>query len=109
SDCKDPEILAAVEFFSRMQGSKYNKYFGSQIVQDGGSIYATSINKDKVGVPQSYGQEVVEDGTTKLGTYGSMTYAMFKTYIHAQLENENPDDPRIKDALRWISNHYTLD
>jgi len=108
SDCKDPEILAAVEFFSRMQGSKYNKYFGDKIVNDGGAIYATSINKDKVGVPQSYGQEVIEDGTTKLGTYGSMTYAMFKTYIYAQLEIENPNDPRIKDALRWISNNYTL-
>lgn len=109
SDCKDPEILAAVEFFSRLQGSKYNKYFGDKIVSDGGAIYATSENKEKVGIPQSFAGEVSEDGVTKLRTYGSMTYAMFKTYIYAQLENEDPNDPRIKDALRWISNNYTLD
>ena len=109
SDCKDPEILAAVEFFSRLQGSKYNKYFGDKIVQDGGAIYATSENKEKVGIPQSFAGEVSEDGVTKLRTYGSMTYAMFKTYIYAQLEQEDPNDPRIKDALRWISNNYSLD
>lgn len=109
SDCKDPEILAAVEFFSRLQGSKTNKYFGNKIVSDGGAIYATSVNKDNIAVPQSFAGEVVEDGTTKLRTYGSMTYAMFKTYIHAELENEDPNDPRVKDALRWISNNYTVD
>ncbi len=109
SDCKDPEILAAVEFFSRLQGSKVNKYFGNQIVSDGGAIYATSVNKEKIAVPQSFAGEVVEEGATKLRTYGSMTYAMFKTYIYAQLENDDPDDPRVKDALRWISNNYTVD
>jgi len=109
SDCKDPEIVAAVEFFSRLQGSKYNKYFGDRIVQDGGAIYATSETKEKLGVPQSMAGEVSEDGVTKLRTYGSMTYAMFKTYIYAQLENDDPNDPRIKDALRWISNNYSLE
>ncbi len=109
SDCKDPEILAAVEFFSRLQGSKTNKYFGDKIVNDGGAIYATSINKDNIGVAQSFAGETVEEGTTRLRTYGSMTYAMFKTYIHAQLEIEDANDPRIKDALRWIAHNYTLD
>ncbi|MEX2212868.1 MAG: prenyltransferase/squalene oxidase repeat-containing protein [Phycisphaeraceae bacterium] len=107
SDCKDPEILAAVEFFSKLQGIEGNKKFGSQIQPDGGAIYATSIDKDNIGKPQSQAGEMkMEDGSSRLKTYGSMTYAMFKTYVYAQLEK---DDPRVVAAKKWISHHYTLD
>jgi squalene-hopene/tetraprenyl-beta-curcumene cyclase len=34
-----------------------------------------------------------------------MTYAGFKSYIHAGLSR---DDPRVHAARRWIRHHYTL-
>jgi squalene-hopene/tetraprenyl-beta-curcumene cyclase len=35
-----------------------------------------------------------------------MTYAGFKSYLYARLDR---DDPRVRDALKWIRNHYTLE
>jgi squalene-hopene/tetraprenyl-beta-curcumene cyclase len=110
-DCKDPAVVRAVQFFSALQGSDANKKFGDQIVKDGGAIYATSIDKDRVGVPQSQASpEQADEGkagkpVSGLRTYGSMTYAMFKTYIYAQLP---PDDQRVTDAAKWISRNYTM-
>lgn len=123
SDCKDPEIVAAAQFFSRLQGIPQNKANGDKIENDGGAVYATSVNKDNIGIPQSMASPDVIDyvkkhgklpGETKLRTYGSMTYAMFKTYIYAQLHNpkfneQGENDPRVKEALKWISNNYTLE
>ena len=80
SDCKDPEIVAAVAFFSRLQGIKSNKALGDKIQQDGGAIYAPSEGKGAQAGPKSAAGEIVEDGKSVLRTYGSMTYAMFKTY-----------------------------
>ena len=107
SDCKDPEILAAVDFFSRLQGIEGNKMFGDKIEPTGGAIYATSENKEKIGIPQSQAGDIkMEDGSSKLKTYGSMTYAMFKTYVYAELDAK---DPRVVAAKRWISENYNLD
>jgi squalene-hopene/tetraprenyl-beta-curcumene cyclase len=41
-----------------------------------------------------------------LRSYGSMTYAGFKSMIHAGLKQ---DDPRVKAAYEWIRKNYTLD
>lgn len=106
SDCKDPEVVAAVQFFSRLQGSKANTKYSDKIQPDGGAIYATSIDKTKIGVPQSQAGEIVVDGKSVLRTYGSMTYAMFRSYVYAQLDK---NDPRVIDALKWVRGNYTLD
>jgi squalene-hopene/tetraprenyl-beta-curcumene cyclase len=39
-------------------------------------------------------------------SYAGMTYAGLKSMIHAGLTQ---DDPRVKAALEYIRNHYTLD
>lgn len=124
SQCTDPEIVRATQFFSKLQGIPQNKVNGDKIQNDGGAIYATSQEKDLVGVPESQASPDVKkyvkehgklpDDGTKLRTYGSMTYAMFKTYIYAQLHNpkfneQGENDPRIKEALKWIANNYTLE
>lgn len=123
SQCTDPEIRRAVHFFSSLQGIPENKVHGDKIANDGGAIYATSVNKDNVGIPQSQASPDVSEyvkkhgkfpENTRLRTYGSMTYAMFKTYIYAQLHNpkfndQGENDPRIKEALKWIGNNYTLE
>lgn len=111
-DCDDPIFQRAVAFITRCQGTKANMEFGDRIVQDGGFIYATSINKDLIGVPQSMASpELIEQAkqgkpVTGLRTYGSMTYAGFKSYLYARLER---DDPRVADAFNWITRNYTLD
>ncbi len=106
SDCKDPEIVAAVQFFSRLQGSKANTKYGDKIQPDGGAVYATSVDKTKIGVPQSQAGEIEINGASKLRTYGSMTYAMFRSYVYAQLDK---NDPRVIDALKWVRHNYTLE
>lgn len=112
-DCKDPAIQDAADYFSMLQGIETNKVHGDKIVQDGGAIYAASINKDLVGVPESKANPALMDAAKKgeadvrgLRTYGSMTYAMFKSYVYAQLPR---DDVRVKEAVKWIVNNYTLE
>jgi len=111
-DCKDPAFIRALVFISRCQGIKSNTPFAELIEDDGGFIYATSVNKDMIGVPQSMANpEMVDEAkagrpVSGLRTYGSMTYAGFKSYLYAQLDR---DDPRVVEALNWISQNYTLD
>lgn len=111
-DCKDPAFVRAVVFISRCQGIDSNELFADLIEPDGGFIYSTSINKDLIGVPESKANpEEMDEALTGqpvsgLRTYGSMTYAGFKSYLYAQLD---PADPRVTGALNWIQHNYTLD
>jgi len=111
-DCKDPAFVRAVAFISRCQGIEQNTLLGELIENDGGFVYATSINRDLIGVPESKANPELMDEALSgrpvsgLRTYGSMTYAGFKSYLYAQL---SPDDPRVAAALNWIQNNYTLD
>jgi squalene-hopene/tetraprenyl-beta-curcumene cyclase len=84
--------------------------------RQGGFIYSTSENKDKVGSGETKAggaggpamiEETLDDGTkvSRLRAYGSMTYAGFKSLIYAQIP---ASDPRITEALRWIRENYTL-
>src|SRR5690606_20643131 len=110
--CDDPAFQRALVFIQRCQGIKSNTEFGDKIVNDGGFIYATSIDKDHVGVPQSMASpEMIDEAkagrpVSGLRTYGSMTYAGFKSYLYAQLDR---DDPRVVEAFNWIRRNYTLD
>ena len=110
-DCNDPIFKRALVFITRCQGTAANTEFGDQIVQDGGFIYATSVNKDLPGVPQSMANpEMIDEAkagrpVSGLRTYGSMTYAGFKSYLYAQLDR---DDPRVVDAYQWIQRNYTV-
>lgn len=113
SQCDDPEVLRAVDFFSRLQGNKLNKANGDEIQPDGGAIYATSEEKDKVGVAQSQAGKITIDGREYLRTYGSMTYAMLKTYLLAEIHTDKFGTPegkqRVADAINWIKNNWTLE
>ncbi|MCC6578962.1 MAG: hypothetical protein IT440_00855, partial [Phycisphaeraceae bacterium] len=111
-DCKDPAFVRAMVFITRCQGVPQNTFCGDKIQPDGGFIYATSIDKDHIGVPESAASPELMD-EAKLGkpvsglrTYGSMTYAGFKSYLYAQLDRK---DPRVVAAYNWICRNYTLD
>ncbi len=113
----DPAMKRAMVFLQRVQ---MLDRAGETVVNDmsyakgsrqGGFIYATSENKEKVGSGQSFAGEMSEtlsDGTvaSRLRSYGSMSYAGFKSYLYAGLSK---DDPRVAAALEWIGRHYTLD
>ena len=112
-DCEDPAFVELVRYTSRLQGIPENEMFGDQIVNDGGAIYATSLDSDHIGVPESRAspeaREIIEDGgeyTQPLQTYGSMTYAMFKTYIYAELDR---DDVRVRSAYEWVRRNFTVE
>ncbi|MFP4105837.1 MAG: prenyltransferase/squalene oxidase repeat-containing protein [Phycisphaerae bacterium] len=90
-------------FLSRMQNRKETNplEWAQQGPNDGGFIYApakadTSVGESKAGPAQGGG----------LRSYGSLTYAAFKSMLHAGLER---DDPRVRDALSWIKGHWTFE
>jgi len=108
----DPAFQRAIVFLQRVQmlGSANDMPYAKGSKQ-GGFIYSTSEGKDKVGTGQSYGgtiEETLDDGTnvSRLRSYGSMTYAGFKSYLYAGLKR---DDPRVAAAHEWIRRNYTLD
>lgn len=108
-DSNDVVYQRAMVFISRCQGTASNDMFADKIVRDGGFIYATSLDKDNIGVPESKAGEetITENGqpVSHLRTYGSMTYAGFKSYLYADLTRT---DPRVVDAWNWIRNNYTV-
>jgi squalene-hopene/tetraprenyl-beta-curcumene cyclase len=96
----DPAMQAALRFVSRMQNlSETNdqKWSGN----DGGGVYTPANNGESFA-----GEYTGEDGRRMLRSYGSMTYAMLKSYIYAGLSK---DDPRVKAAWDWISKNWSVD
>jgi squalene-hopene/tetraprenyl-beta-curcumene cyclase len=96
----DPAFKAALKFLSRMQNlSETNdqKWAGN----DGGAVYTPANNGESFA-----GEYVGADGKRMLRSYGSMTYAMLKSYIYAGLTR---DDPRVKAAWDWIQKNWTLE
>lgn len=96
---KDPAVQKALVFLSRCQNleSEFNTSEQAAKVNDGGFYY----NPNGPGV--SPAGKTDEGG---LRSYGSMTYAGFKSMLYAGLK---ADDPRVKAALEWISKNYTLE
>lgn len=65
---------------------------------DGGGIYYPGDSKA--------GVEEVDKGVFVARSYGSMTYALLKSLIFTGLDRE---DKRVKAAVKWVENHYTLE
>lgn len=111
-NCNDPAFQRAMVFISRCQGVPSNDLLADKIVQDGGFIYATCKEGSKLDEPESKaGFATVDEKdagqpVSRLRTYGSITYAGFKSYLYANLKR---DDPRVIAAYNWIRANYTLD
>jgi len=65
---------------------------------DGGGVYGPGVSKA--------GYVKREDGTESPRSYGSMTYALLKGYMAADLK---ADDARVKKAVSWIAENFTLE
>lgn len=112
-DCEDPVFQRALSFLNRIQATEDNDLFKDKFEKlDGGFIYSTSVNKDAIGKPESKAnQDQIDEAkagreVSGLRSYGSVTYAGFKSMIYADLDR---DDPRMVAAMDWISKNYTLD
>ena len=97
----DPAYQKALKFIVRCQmSSQSNDQPFAQGAEDGGFIYtAANDGESKAGT-------VVVDGKPVLRSYGSMTYAGFKSMLYADVSR---DDPRVQRAWDWIRTYYTLE
>ncbi len=97
----DPVYKKALVFVNRCQmRSESNDQPFAKGTADGGFIYSPCN-----GGESKAGTELV-DGQARLRSYGSMTYAGFKSLLYAKLDR---DDARVKQAVDWIRKNYTLD
>lgn len=95
----DPAMQKALVFVSRCQNleSEHNTSAEAAKINDGGFYYTIAAGGQS---PAGRGPE------GGLRSYGSMTYAGLKSMIYAGL---TADDPRVKAAVEWLRNFYTLD
>jgi squalene-hopene/tetraprenyl-beta-curcumene cyclase len=95
----DPNLKKALIFVSRCQNLKgeFNDQEWAGKINDGGFVYtAAKGGESMAGKAQDGG----------LRSYASMTYAGLKSMIYAGLDR---NDPRVKAAWTYITQHYTLD
>ena len=97
----DPVYQKALVFISRCQmlGGTNDQPFAEGSDQ-GGFVYSP------VGGGESKAGTEIRGGKPRLRSYGSMTYAGFKSLLYAKVDR---DDPRVKNAVDWIQRFYTLD
>ncbi|MBP7934413.1 MAG: terpene cyclase/mutase family protein [Phycisphaerae bacterium] len=96
----DPAYGRALRFITRCQMCSSNDQAFARGASDGGFIYTTANGgESKAGTDMVNGQPM-------LRSYGSMTYAGFKSMLYAKVSR---DDPRVTAAWNWIRGHYTLD
>jgi squalene-hopene/tetraprenyl-beta-curcumene cyclase len=105
----EPAFERAVTFLSRtqnLQATNKSAWAGN----DGGFVY-TPANGGESMASQAAGEgrygELLPEGTPRsLRSYGSMTYAGFKSLLYAGL---SPDDPRVRAAFDWVRRHWTFE
>ncbi|SMP73312.1 squalene-hopene/tetraprenyl-beta-curcumene cyclase [Neorhodopirellula lusitana] len=103
TEASDPAIQRALAFVSRCQNldSKFNDTQFAAKVNDGGFYYEIPLTKID---PSTSDERYTANGG--LRSYGSMSYTGLKSMIFAGLTSE---DPRVKAAVQWITDHYDLD
>lgn len=98
---EDPVYQRALVFIQRCQMcSETNDQPFAAKARDGGFIYSPANGGESKAGFATYGDDRI------LRSYGSMTYAGFKSMLYAAVDR---DDHRVQLAWRWIRSHYTLD
>ena len=92
---EDEAFQRALAFITRAQNRSESNP-ASWAGDDGGFVYT----------PAGEGESKVESEAGSLRSYGSMTYAGFKSLLYAGLDDE---DPRVQAALDWLRRHWTLE
>ena len=108
----EPAVQRALVFLGRSQNLKATNPadWAQAGSDDGGFIYTPANGGESFGSQTAgegrYGESMPAGAARSLRSYGSMTYAGFKSLLFAGLD---ADDPRVKAALGWIRNHWTFD
>ena len=109
---EDPAIQRALQFVTRTQNLKATNdaAWATNGSDDGGFVYTPanggeSMSSEYVGEGR-YGELLPADRPRSLRSYGSMTYAGFKSLLYAGL---TADDPRVRAAREWIQRHWTFE
>ena len=109
----DPAIQKALAFVARAQNFKGGEHATNadwidKGSGDGGFVYSPA-NGGESFASEASGEgrfgEKMPIGTRSLRSYGSMTYAGFKSLLYAGLSTE---DPRVQAAFEWIRAHWTF-
>ena len=103
----DPAVQRALAFVRRTQNVADNpEAWAQRGSRDGGFVY-TPANGGESFASEAAGEgrqgEAMPEGTRSLRSYGSMTYAGFKSLLYAGL---SADDPRVRAAWDWIRRHW---
>jgi squalene-hopene/tetraprenyl-beta-curcumene cyclase len=98
---KDPAFQKALVFVSRCQNlaGETNDQPWAGKINDGSFIYSPAA----AGATKTQDQATANGG---LPGYASMTYAGIKSMVYCGLD---PKDPRMQEALKYISKNYALD
>ena len=108
---EDPAVQRALEFVSRTQNltSTNGAAWASAGSNDGGFIYTAANGGESMSSEYfnegRHGEHLPEGHPRSLRSYGSMTYAGFKSLLYAGLTS---DDPRVAAAYDWIRRHWTF-
>ncbi|MCI0364261.1 MAG: terpene cyclase/mutase family protein [Phycisphaerales bacterium] len=105
----EPTFQKALAFASRTQNLKQTNK-AEWAGNDGGFVYTPANGGESFASEAAgegrYGEIRPEGQPRSLRSYGSMTYAGFKSMAYAGL---SPDDARVRAAFDWIRNHWTFD
>src|SRR5690606_799169 len=101
----------ALVFLQRTQNLKsVNDFSGKVPDPDREGVVLDAVSGDDGGAAyypgnSAAGYIVQPDGKTIPRSYGSMTYALLKSYTLAGVPG---DDPRVQAAVQWIQDNWTL-
>jgi hypothetical protein len=104
----DPAMQRALAFVARTQNRKESNpaAWAQGGSGDGGFVYSPANGGESFASEDAgegrYGEKLA---VKSLRSYGSMTYAGYKSLLYAGL---SADDPRVKDALGWIARNFTF-
>jgi len=107
----DPAVRRALVFLTRTQNLAETNAapWASSGTRDGGFIYTPANGGESFASEAAgegrFGEKIAVGQPRSLRSYGSMTYAGFKSMLYAGLSR---DDPRVKAAFEWIRHHWTF-
>lgn len=107
----DPAVQRAVVFLTRTQNlaDTNGAPWASSGTRDGGFVYTPANGGESFASEAAgegrFGEKIAVGQPRSLRSYGSMTYAGFKSMLYAGLSK---DDPRVQAAFEWIRRHWTF-
>ncbi len=107
----DPAVRRALVFLTRTQNLPDTNAasWASDGARDGGFVYTPANGGESFASEAAgegrYGETIAVGQPRSLRSYGSMTYAGFKSMLYAGLAK---DDPRVRAAFEWIRRNWTF-